>query len=346
MNSTSNQNEELSLKEVLEIIRDYFLEIIRNWKLVFLIILVFGLLFYGIEKTKPKYYKAILTFILDEGPAKGSSSTNVLDLLGISSESSSNIGTMLEITSSYSFLKHVLFKEKDFQGVTDIVANHLIRTEDLNKKWGFDEPFYYSEVTDTLTLEESKIFKRIYNYLFKNNGNPQLTKDYSEETGLVSISYKSKDALFATIFCNLYYDYLNVYFLENLLQKQEQTIDILKHRKDSFELILRQKEYGLANYTDSYRNTWETKENLPELKLQRDILMYQAAFGQATQNYEIALFNLENTRPLVQTIDRPFLPLPTNVNLIKQVLIGLGIGLILSLLFVIFRKIIRDTLTT
>jgi hypothetical protein len=342
------QEDEITLKELIEKGKSYFFEIMRNWKIILLSCIIFGAFFYLNESRKTPVYTANLSFNLLENESYSIPGSSVLDLMGFSIGSNTNANKIIETIRSNLFLKLFLSQKMNYQGRDDFIANHLIRVEKFNEQWKknelISEDFYFTEMDSSFTLIENSILKNLTGFLVFSESKIALQSSFNEENELISISFESREAEFAVEFCNLFFDFLSEYFLSNMIIKQQQTIDIIENRRDSFEMVLKSKEFQLANYFDSFRNTYVKKDKLPQLRLERDVRMLQSAYAQTAQNYEIALFNLENSQAIIQAIDRPFLPLRYHSAVLKQLIIGLILGGFIAVSLIVLRKIFRDAM--
>jgi uncharacterized protein involved in exopolysaccharide biosynthesis len=57
--------------------------------------------------------------------------------------------------------------------------------------------------------------------------------------------------------------------------------------------------------------------------------------------------NRKNQKPLFVAVDRPFRPLsPVGSSLKRKIIMGLAIGIFLSFLFIVVRKMYRDIMST
>jgi len=68
--------------------------------------------------------------------------------------------------------------------------------------------------------------------------------------------------------------------------------------------------------------------------------------GEAEKQYQIAQLTLENKTAYIQLIDKPLLPLkPTNKGVLYYFIIGGCLGVILSSVFIVLRKLYRSIMS-
>ena len=77
----------------------------------------------------------------------------------------------------------------------------------------------------------------------------------------------------------------------------------------------------------------------------RNVEVLNTMYLEIIKNLEIAKMTLLNQTPIIQIIDRPILPLKDNsVSKLLVVIISIFISLILSIIYLFFVKLFRDSL--
>ena len=75
--------------------------------------------------------------------------------------------------------------------------------------------------------------------------------------------------------------------------------------------------------------------------------MYALAYSEAIRNLEVADFAVKNSTPFIREIDRPFSPLyPQSPSKVKQILLGLFLGLFIGSAWLLGKKIILDAINS
>jgi hypothetical protein len=136
---------------------------------------------------------------------------------------------------------------------------------------------------------------------------------------------------------------LSTFYINKSVERQQETFDNLQHKVDSLRDLIYRKDYSLANIKDTYRNTWLNENAVPQIQVDRDIKVFSILYGEALKNLEFASFTLQTQTPFIQALDLPIIPLEVKK---EKFLYNLGkaiaIALLMSISFIILRKIIRD----
>jgi hypothetical protein len=129
--------EELSLKQIILIVREYACLL---WMKKFFILgfaLLIFLLFGTNAYLKPTTYATKQTFMLKEGGGS-SGPSGILGQIGLGGEY--NFNKLTEIAMSNLVLESILFDSATVNGKQDLIANHIIRIEEVHEDWDEDGP--------------------------------------------------------------------------------------------------------------------------------------------------------------------------------------------------------------
>ncbi len=132
MSEQFETNDEISLKELILLVRGYFFEILKYWWIILIVSASFGLI-YGLSAFfKNTTYKSSLTFMLNDG--SGGSMGGVANLLGsfgFGGGGENNKDKMIELMKSRFIIKKVLSQEEIIGGTKDYFGNHLMRIQEI-----------------------------------------------------------------------------------------------------------------------------------------------------------------------------------------------------------------------
>lgn len=351
--NTSNGDELLSLGEVVGIIQAYLQELIRNWKLIAIILFLFGCM--GLIKAlnTPNTYTAKLTFMVndDEGGRGGGAISGLLGQFGFSSGSGGkfNLAKILELTRSRIIIQEALFEKKKINGQTDFLANHLIRIYEYHEKWAGHESlndFLFHQDSFLLFSDtENQVLKILHGQIVGSQQHKIkgcLDVSYGAESSIMTFSLESLNQDLSLILVDVIYENLSRFYIEKSIEKQELTYQIMKHKADSLLSSANNKQYQLLKFYDSNRTVSIQRFNAKRLQLERDVQILNVAYGEALRNLGVSEFSLKNATPFFQKIDFPIPPLTPSMNLfkiIKSVLIHLVIGGFIAIGWIIVRKV-------
>ena len=348
------EEDEITLKELILKAKEYFGEVVRNWKWVLLItILVIAIFLYKAIST-PDTYPAELTFMVneDDGGGLGAMSA-ILGQFGFAGggSESNNLSKILELAKSRNIIQQVIFDTVSINGKEDLVGNHIIKLYDFHEKWEDDttglKGFLFKDVDQSSgTRMHNKVLKALYKRII---GSPEmpglLSKGFSEDTGIMEFSVKTINEDLSIYLCKDVYEKLSTFYVIKTVEKQRQTYDLMSQKVDSLKKEMQTAEYGLANFKDSHKGLFTTKGRLKEMRLEREVRILNEMYAVSLQNFEIADFSLKNKTPFIQLIDEPIAPIkPEKESVLKSLLIGAFLGFFLSLVFIIGRKIYKDVI--
>ena len=353
--TANHQEDEITLKELIDKLLEYFWYIIQYWKFIAILAVICVSYFLFKAITTPITYKAELTFMVneDEGNSLGGVS-GILGNFGISTSVGGqyNLEKIIELSKSMKIVQSVLLHKCEVDGSFDMIANHLIKEYNLHKEWedsknknlhGF---LFVNDSLHLLNATEKSVLKKMYNRIIdiqKENG--EFTSAISEGSGIMQFAIETTSQELSIAFAETLYEKLSVYYVEKTVSKQQLTYDLVKSKTDSLAALLSQKEIELALFRDKNRRLFSQREQLRESVLQREVTMLTLMYGESIKNLEIADFALKTKTPFVQIIDRPFPPLyPIFQSKLIAIVKGLFLGGFLAIGFLIGRKIILDAL--
>ncbi len=356
------QEDEITLKELILKVKEFWKELWKYWWLIAIIALPF-VIYMGYKAYKSEIiYPANLTFMVnkDEGGAL-SSFSGILGSFGLGAGTASgdfNLDKMLQLLKSRKITEEVIFTKATIDGTTDYLANHLINHFDTLKLWS-KEPSILNRKEDKLkgfkftnvsvqdfTILENAATKRIHGKLIgteKTKG--LLSSSYDENSGILSINVNSQHEDLSILLTQNYFEKLSKFYTDKTIEKQKVTYDLVKSKSDSIYNLLSSSEYQLAVLNESSRGVFGEKEQLKTQRLNREIQKLTLMYGETAKNVEIADFSLKSKTPFVQIIDTPISPIkPEKKSTLLSLIIGGVLGVFVGTFFIIARKIYRDTM--
>ena len=358
-NMQENYDDEISLKELILKLREFWRELRRNWWLIALFCIPFLAYNFYKHTTFEKTYTASLTFMVneDEGGGGLAGVSGVLGSFGLGGGAGGeyNLEKMLSLLKSRKIIEKVILSKSVVDNQNDFFANHFIKVQDLHTEWSrldsdidLSEFIFRSNDISTFDLTHNTALKSIHNYIIGNTskGIPALLMStISEDTGIMELTMETKNEALSINILESMFDVLSKYYVDKSIEKQLNTFAVISAKSDSLQGELRSAEYALANFMDKNRGLINRKDQLEQFRLEAKVKMLGTAFAKVVEQKEIAEFSLNDQTPVVQIIDYPISPIePSKSSLIKNLIIALLIGGFLSAVFIIGRKIIRDAL--
>ncbi|MEP6794277.1 MAG: hypothetical protein ABJB16_08130 [Saprospiraceae bacterium] len=348
--------DEASLKDLVIKFREYTLESIRYWYIpVLFAFLVTGYQLYKYFTYDP-VYPAKITFSVDEDEGGGATGlSSVLGQFGLGGVRPTryNLDKILELSKSRRVVQQTLFNKITIDGKEDFIANHLLRLYKLNtadpKKEKTESPFFFTH--DSILVfdrKENEVLLMLYNVIIGPPEQPKkalLSAAYNEDTNIMSLSASTTNETLSLELAKRMFESLSNYYVNKAIEKQVKTFKIVREKRDSVLSVLKSVEYQLANFKDTHRNLLMKTDQVSELRLQRELTALAAMYAEVLKNTEVADFALRNKTPFIQVVDSPILPIPpTQLSLIRQLLIGLILGGAIGVVLVIGRKFFRENM--
>lgn len=350
-------DDEITLKELILKIQEYWRELWRNWFLIGLICVPF--IGYKVFKawTSPTTYVANLTFMVDEDEGNRlGAMAGVLGQFGLSgiARGKYNLDRILEVSKARRVLQLMLFSPCNIGGKEDLLANHLIRQFKLHDDWekdttGLKDFLFTHPDFEQLNPLESKVLKKLQGLLNGTEKQEGAYKtSYSENTGIMTLKMQAPSPELSIAVVDTIFSKLTTYYIESSTEKANATYDVVKAKRDSLAQALSAAEYRLAEFVDKSQNIFSAREGtLQQTRLTTEVQRLQIMYGEVLKNLEYADFTLKSSTPFITLLDNPILPLPVvQESRIKAFIIGLILGIMVGITFVLGRRIYRDTMNS
>jgi len=352
---------DISIKELILTIKSYISEILRSWLTMCVFGFGFALFLLIIKFNVKPMYRAHLSYMLNEDESGGLAGlAGMLGQFGLGGGGAeSNFDKIVELSRTRKITQNALFEKRTVQGKEDYLANHLIESLKYIDKWGRKDIFSFLAPKDTLKIKDFKFthdsieaFSILENKALKATHKAMVGKElkggyfkseYSEITGILSISMTSPYPDMSIETVESMYANLHDYYVEKTVEKQKNDYQLIKSKYDSITTTLSATQYQLARSQDRNQGFYMSEDKLAESKLAEDERRLQMMLGEAEKQKQIAELTLGNKTPYIQLIDRPILPLrPVNKGKIYYFLLGGLIGGFLGVTVIVLRRLYRD----
>lgn len=355
MNHTSIGNDEISLKELVEKAKEWYLYFLSQWKIMLLAGLVgvaLGLTYSFIKKPT---YIATLTFALEDeksggglGGALGLASSFGIDL-GSGGGSIFTGSNLTELFKSRSMVEQTLMTPVVVNGKVISLAEMYIQNNKWREGWKDN-----SKLKNVQFLPETKrkYFTRVHDsilgVIYQNLSKFNLSVSQKDKKiSIISIDVTSNNELFAKFFCESLAKQVGKFYVETKSKKARMNMAILEHQVDSIRSELNGAITGVAVAND---NTFNLNPALnirraPTAKRQVDVQANTAILTELVKQSELSKVTLRKETPLIQVIDKPILPLAKEkFSKTKGILLGGIFGGFLAMLFLIIKRVIKKIL--
>ncbi|MEM0992059.1 MAG: Wzz/FepE/Etk N-terminal domain-containing protein, partial [Bacteroidota bacterium] len=132
------QNDEITLKDLILKFQEYFLEILRNWWVIGIAMVIMAAIMYIRARLTPPSYTSQVTFMVSGGGGQNAAANPVASLLGQlggggGAGGGANPFKVMQLSKSRKILSKVLFHSVEVMGKEDYIANHLIEHYDYRE---------------------------------------------------------------------------------------------------------------------------------------------------------------------------------------------------------------------
>ncbi len=346
------EQDEISLKELIQKIKDWIGYLKTQWKIIFAIAVLGAMIgFFHAQSQKPTY-QATSTFVLEEdkgggglGGAMGLASSFGFDLGGGGGGSftSTNI---IELMKSRLVVEKTLLNSVQIGGKEMSLADYYIQINQLREAWNKNPSlanlnFPANADRTKFSLIQDSVLQVISAGLTKNN----LTiAQKDKKVSIISLTVKTENELFSKFFCEQLLKETSDFYIETKSKKSRLNVEILQHQADSIRAELNSAITGVAAASDNVYNlnpAFNVKRT-PSTRRQVDVQANTAILTQLVAQLELSKVNLRKETPLVQLIDRPILPLEKEkVGRVKSFVLSGFLAGFLTVLFLVFRELYR-----
>ena len=345
-------DDEISLKELIQKIQEWIAYLKTQWKLIFIIAslgAIIGFVYASFQKIN---YTATTTFVLEEDKGGGMSGA-----MGLASSFGFDLGggggglftssNIIELMKSRLVVEKTLLNPVNVNGKEISLADYYIQFNELKKGWskkpGLANIGFPANADRTkFSLVQDSILQTISASLTKNN---LMIAQKDKKVSIISLTVKSPNELFSKLFCEQLLKETSDFYIETKSKKSRLNVEILQRQADSIRAELNGAITGVAAAADNVYNlnpAFNVKRT-PSTRRQVDVQANTAILTQLVAQLELSKVSLRKETPLVQLIDRPILPLEKEkLGRIKSFVLGGFLAGFLSVLYLVFGRLYKN----
>ena len=352
-NSEQFENDEISLKELVLKIKEWYQFLISKWKLIVLMGVIGGVIGFTYAYFQKPTYKAVLTFAMEEEKSGGGGLGGALGLasqfgidLGSSGGGAFSGANLIELMKSRKLVEKTLLSPIEVDGKAQSLVEYYLAFNEIKKDW--DEKPLLKNVSFPIdadrtkfTLQQDSILKNLAAGLIKTD---LVISQKDKKVSILSIEMNSTNEQFAKVFCETIAKETSEYYVEIKSKKSKMNVDILQHQADSIRAELNSAITGVAAAADNVfnLNSAMNVRRTPSARRQVDVQANTAILTQLVGNLELAKVTLRKETPLLQIIDRPSFPLEKEkVGKLKSLVLGGFLAGFLTVLYLVFSSLYK-----
>ena len=318
---TTSNNDEISLKELLQKAKEWWQYLLTKW----ILILVFGLGGAAIGMvtsllTPPKY-TAKLSFALVEKSAGGSgladlaSSFGMGSMLGGGSSGAFSGDNLLEIMQSPHTIEQTLLSPVVYQGKQQNLVEVYIQFNELRDKWQKQEDnkelqtlnYPIGQKRESFTRTQDSVLNSIYDKLIKTNALTIARKD--KKLSFVNVNFTSKNEIFSKLFEEKLLEVTYRFYKETKTAQSRANVNMMQAKADSIRRLYESSLYRSAGYSQVNINQALAYAAVPKQKQEYNSQLYATVYTEVLKNLETLKLDMARETPIVQIIDTPRFPL-------------------------------------
>ncbi|MEP6465888.1 MAG: Wzz/FepE/Etk N-terminal domain-containing protein [Parafilimonas sp.] len=340
--------DEISLKEILIIIKGWFTFLLSKFWIILIVGLIGGVcgLMYALF-SRPKY-EASLSFILANTNENGSGILGLASQFGLDLSSGDNDvftgNNIIALMQSRRMVQQALLKKP--VGSDQSLLNIFCAEKKMPEGWKDDarlnKVYPFPDSLSQMSMVQDSLFREIYNGIQKDYLDVSIP---DKDKSIYTVVTTSTSEIFSYYLTTYLVDVTSAFYIDTKTSVAQQNLKMLRHEADSLHDLLGHTITTAASQTDVTFNL------NPAYQVQRSgatqsqvsATALGQAYGQVLQNLEIAKITLQKETPLYQIVDEPQMPLVMEKpSKLISLIVGGIIGGILICIFLIMKRIFAN----
>ncbi len=349
--------EEISLKELVQLAKEWLTYFKSKWKTILIAAAVGGLLGLGYSILKKPSYTAVLTYAVEDAKSDGLSG-----MLGVASSFGLDIGggtsggafaavNLMELFKSRAMVEKALLAENKSIKNASNLAEYYVTVKEWREKWEKKEDenpnlknlsFVSSQARNTFTRAQDSILGEIY---FDINKNILAVEQLDKKVAIGTVTVKFEDEPFAKYFTEALTKTVTNFYIETKSQRAKENLAILNFQIDSVRAELNGSMLGVAVANDQTfgLNPALNVKRVPSAKRQVDTQVNSAVLQELVKQTEMAKVAVRKETPLIQIIDTPIFPLEVErFGKLKGLVMGGFLFGFLSVVFLGLKRVLKQ----
>lgn len=352
MAEIKSENEQVSTKEFLKSVFEFFSFLGKNWQ-VLLMALLLGTSFDLIRNSvfdKSKLYNGNITFHLElEGNAGQGQLAGLATSFGLPGGGQAQGGDLLgannfeAIVTSVNVFQNAFMKEVKIGNKTDLFINYFIDSSNIKtKEWGAslfrsrspycDYKFQKKKIED-FTPYENLIIADVFNKL-----SAETRLDARDNSSLFDLFSSTSNEKLTKIWLETLMEATEDFYKEMKTRKTRQLLQIQEKRLDSLSYVLKNNDRKVARVTFDMPNVVDPSAPMKQQQLNRDNTYISNQYYTQLANVENLNRLLYERTPIFTILEPVRLPLTVYSKTGISTRLGGILALIGTLIFISIRK--------
>lgn len=344
------QTEQVSLKEVVLKLREYYGYLLSKWLIIVLLGLLGGVLGIAYAWFKKPIYVAATTFVLEEGEKGG----GLGQYAGLASMVGIDLGgggggifqgdNILALYKSRSMIQRTLLTEVEYDNKKQLLIDRYIDFNKLRESWKSKPNLKNIQFTSSnVTRVQDSILGSIVKDIDK--GILDVAKP-DKKLNIIKVEVQSGDEFFAKNFNEQIVKNVNDFYVRTKTKKSIDNVAILQQKTDSVRAVMNGAIYTGAVTADATPNLNPARQAQRVVPMQRSQFNAETnkeILGELVKNLELSKISLRKETPLIQVIDQPIYPLEVSkAGKSKSAIVGGLLFGFLTVIILLINKILKD----
>ena len=355
MHTEKGKQDGISLKVLFLYLHTFVDYLLKRWRIVLLFSIIGALLGLAVSLFKRTKYTASVSFVLEEQTGNSSLSAAA----GIAAQLGFNLGSLgqsaslfqedniIEFLKSRSMIDQTLLSFATFEGKSERLVDRYVNTvKNLRVKWEDDSRLNGFQFQDTVGIYlQDSLMAEFYKTIIKRH--LEVNK-LDKRLNIIKVNMESTDELFAKAFVDNLIVNASDFYIRTRTKRIQENLDVLTFQVDSVRKELNEAIGGVAAATDANPNPNRAFQRIrvPSQLRTVDVQANTAILTELVKNQELAKITLRNSKPLIQVLDQPILPLENDkIGKVAGVIIGGFLGCFLTCLILSMRWIYRQIMS-
>jgi hypothetical protein len=347
-------NDEISLKELIEKAKEWYVYLLSQWKIIVLAGIVGAALGLTYSFFKKPIYTATLSFALEDekggggglGGALGLASSFGIDLGG-GGGSIFTGSNLTELFKSRSMVEQTLMTPVTVNGKVISLAEMYIQNNEWRDSWNKNPKFKNIQfLPNTKRKYFTRVHDSILGVIYQDLSKGALSvAQKDKKVSIISMDVASTNELFSLYFCEALARQVGRFYIDTKSKKARMNMAILQKQTDSIRAELNGAITGVASANDEtfMLNPAMNVRRAPSARRQVDVQANTAILTELVKQSELAKVTVRKETPLIQVIDRPILPLAKErFGKAKGLVMGGFLAGFLVVLGLTVRRLLRE----
>ena len=351
-------NDEISLKELLQKIGEWYRYLKTQWWKIAIAGFLGGCIGFGYAWIQPITYTAKTSFVVEDNKGGTSGLGGLASLAGqfgvdIGGGSGGGLFTgdnILLYFRSSSLAREVLLSKLDSSS-NKTVADLYAEVYKLKNNWAKNAKI--GKIINFQPLSYNKAYTRLQDSLLFSMTEKILKREFGvvrtdKKASFIEVTATMQNEQLAKLYCDRIVAEAVERYVAIKTKRQKSTVDKLQYRADSIARLLDYKTstgafLQTSSSTLDINPLYRTNTSIAVETTTRDKMMLATIFGEVTKNLELAKFTLSQETPVIQVVDTAFYPLKKEKK--SRLIYAVLISVISSFVFVIklaWTKIIQE----